>query len=113
MRNLAIALLLGLAVGSTATAADGWRVFGSGNDGGAYTSNADATGTVRNPNDLAFRVRGEGPFVVTWSASCDGSTRAKADRIVRFRIGQAQTCTLSAAASGSARREVHLELLTR
>ena len=75
MRNLAIALLLGLAVGSTATAADGWRVFGSGNDGGAYTSNADATGTIRNPNDLAFRVRGEGPFIVTWTASCNSTTR--------------------------------------
>ena len=113
MRNVAIALLLGLAVGSTATAAEGWRVFGSGHDGGAYTSNADATGTVRNPNDLAFRVRGSGPFAVTWSVSCDGATRAEAGNIVRFRIAQARTCRLSATAAGSAAGEVHLDLLSR
>lgn len=112
--KLLAALLAGLTLGSTATAAVTWRVFATATDQGEYGTFANASASVQNPNALAVRVKGtSGPFEVTWFVNCDGVARPKAGAAVPIGVSQSAKCSVSASATGSESGSVRLELLRR
>lgn len=102
MKRLLIVLTLGLIVGSTATAAVGWRVFATASDQGDYSTYASANAKVINPNGLA--VRAIGPVEsVTWFLTCDGESKGALNgKILPVSVVAAKSCSLSGSAIGEA-----------
>ena len=114
MKTLIGSLVLGLAIGSTATAATGWRVFATATDKGEYVTFASASASVQNPNALAVRAKGtSGPFEVSWFASCEGVVRPAPGVAVPIGVPQSAKCSVNATASGSKGGTVRVELLRR
>lgn len=114
MRKMLLVLATGLALGSAATAATGWRVFATGTDRGDYGTFASAAASVQNPNALGIRVKGtSGPYEVNWMASCQGVTRPKAGVAVQIGVPQSATCSVNASVLGSKGGTDKIELLRR
>ena len=112
--SVAAALLAGLVLGATATAATGWRVFATATDKGEYVTFASASASVQNPNALAVRAKGtSGPFEVSWFASCEGVTRPAPGVAVPIGVSQSAKCSVNATATGSKGGTVRIELLRR
>ena len=79
MRNrlaVVVALLVGLAAGSMATAATGWKVMASKTVKGDVVTYATVSGKTLNPNALAVRTSGPAN-AVEWSMRCAGGATGK------------------------------------
>lgn len=99
--KLLLVLTAGMLLGSTATAATGWRVFATGTDSGEYGTYASANAAVINPKGLA--VRALGPVTeVTWALTCNGETKSAglANRVVPVTVATAKKCDLYGWAQG-------------
>lgn len=101
MKRLLLVLAAGLVLGSSATAAVGWRVFATATDNGEYGTYASASAKVVKPKALA--VRAIGPTTsVTWFLSCDGESKGAAlsGKAIIANVGTAKSCSLSGSAIG-------------
>lgn len=108
-----LALATAALVGSAATAATGWRVFGSSSDTGSYGTSISLEGKAVAPKGLAIRVHAAKPTDVSWLLSCTGETKAAADgAVVPTGMLTAQSCSVSAIATSNATR-LRVELLRR
>lgn len=111
---IGVALLVGLLVGATATAATGWRVFATATDKGEYVTFASASASVQNPNALAVRAKGTaGPFEISWFITCEGVLRPAVGVAAQVGVPQSSKCSVNASASGTKGGTVRVELLRR
>lgn len=115
MRNrLAVvaALLVGLAAGSVATAATGWKVMATKTAKGDVVTYGTVSAKTLNPNALA--VRASGPAnTIEWSMRCSGVADGNlAGKILPVSVESAAGCEMFVTATGDA-GTLRLQLLRR
>jgi len=89
-------------------------VFATATDRGEYSTFANASASVQNPNGLGIRASGSsGPFEVTWSTFCDGVARLRAGQVVVVGVAQSAKCTVNGSVQGSKSGSARVELLRR
>lgn len=114
MRTIIVTLLAGLALGSTATAAVGWRVFASASDSGDYGTLASASASVVKPKALAARIIGTGgPFELSWYFTCEGEAHPLSGQLVALTIAGSAKCSVSGMGDGANGGSIRVQLLKR
>jgi hypothetical protein len=101
MKRMLLVLIAGLVIGSTATAATGWRVYATATDKGEYSTYASANSKVLKPAALA--VRANGPVEsVSWNLTCDGETKAAglSGKVLTVSVATAKSCSVYGSAFG-------------
>ena len=113
MTKLLLVLTAGLLLGSTATAATGWRVFATATDNGEYGTYASANAKVLKPQALAVRATGPATSV-SWTISCDGEVKRAglSNVVVTAGVATAKSCTLYGSAFGDS-GTLRVQLLRR